>query len=134
MSLKFLVVISIQVCSISFASAQSPLPHTPILDKAAINLRLQQLRIDAFKPMQNLSANNNNVAVISYATAKFIGRNKLYDIYELPLDNMSCIIPNKFSLDPSDAIAKAFAKKDGLETNSRMPNVLKKQELIFSKK
>ena len=56
----------------------------------------------------------NALANASFGKAKLMGKTKNFDIYQLPLDNMPCAVPDKSYTDGMKTIRKSFVQDFGL--------------------
>ena len=105
------------------------------LDKATLSERLMQSQFRNKNQInRNLNLTYHGTTLRFFPKAELIARNKDFDIYKLPVDQMLCLVPNeKYNLNMK-AINDNFNKSNGLVTNDNMPNLFEKQEFIPSNK
>lgn len=79
---------------------------------------------------QPVDYNNFMTSLDTSKKAEFIASNKYFDLYRLPIDNMPCLVPNKYFYGNMSTMQGTFNdNKDG-NLNQRIPNAFEKQELI----
>src|SRR5688572_14338917 len=102
--------IVLNVLAISVVSAQSPIAPPTLIDESAVNDRLQTLKAGRIT-----TANKKNItdthSLLCLPMQTPVGRNNMFNVYVLPLDNMLCLVPNN-THEPSNRIMNAFVKRD----------------------
>ena len=67
------------------------------------------------------------------AKAKLFSSNPKFDIYNLPLDNMPCIVPNKMFRGNMNTMEQTFNNASGQGFSNIIPNLFKRKVLIPGK-
>jgi hypothetical protein len=82
-----------------------------------------------------LSGNFNKTALSdSGRKALLIASNYNFNIYQLPLDNMPCLVPGKSFHSNMNTMEQVFNKSNSALGNEKIPNPFKQEELIPSGK
>lgn len=74
----------------------------------------------------------NNLMILpdSSQKAELIASNNNFDVYKLPMDNMPCLVPDKYFHGNMNTMQQVFNKRKEFDLNDKIPNALKKLELI----
>ena len=64
------------------------------------------------------------------AKAKLFSSNPEFDIYNLPLDNMPCIVPNKMFRGNMNTMEQTFNNGNGQGLSNAIPNLFNRKVLI----
>jgi len=74
--------------------------------------------------------NNLIISLDTFRKAELIASNNNFDIYKLSMDNMPCLVPNKYFHGNMNTMRKIFNYRMDFYLNDKIPNPFKKQDLI----
>lgn len=79
---------------------------------------------------QPLNYTNLTISSDTVQKAELIASNNNFDVYKLPMDNMRCLVPNKYFRGNMNTMKQLFNNGKNLNLYDKIPNALKKQDLI----
>jgi hypothetical protein len=126
----YIITLLLSVCSVTKTTGQVFKNYNNKIEKfnlnsSALGNRIQQLKSQEEKSKQRLSLNFSVPKPDLHLNAIFIGRTNDFNIYELSLDKMPCIVPNESYYQSMNAVNQKFIKSDGLESKDNIPNPFK---------
>jgi hypothetical protein len=126
----YIIALFLSVCSITKTTGQVLRNYNNKIEKfnlnsSALSNRIQQLKGLEEKSKLGLSLNFSVMKPDLHLNAILIGRSNDFNIYELSLDNMPCIVPSESYLQNMNAINQKFIKSDGLDSRDNIPNPFK---------